>query len=387
MDPSDGTDASESGDDPADPPSEPTISLVNAFPSLNFTRPLIARQAPGNPNRWYIVEQRGRVFYFDNAESTSTKEEFLNITARVRGYDDPGGGYKEEQGLLGFAFDPAFETNGYFYVNYTGNGTTGTTIISRFSSNPGATEGDSDSEEILMEIDQPYSNHNGGHIEFGPDGFLYIGMGDGGSGGDPYGHGQNTNTLLGAILRIGVSGESSYTIPNDNPFVGSSGADEIYAYGLRNPWRFHFDREDGTLWAGDVGQDQFEEIDIITSGGNYGWNVREGEHCYESSNCDSEGMIDPVAEYNHSQGYSVTGGYVYRGTQLTSLSGKYLYADYGSGHIWTLTDNGDSPGYTSDMLLPDTGKSIASFVEDSEGEIYIVSLYTGEFLKLVESIE
>lgn len=385
MDPSDETDTSDPTDDPSETQPEAEISLVNAFPNLSFTRPLLAKQAPGNPDRWYIVEQRGRVFYFSNDGSTSTKEEFLNITARVRGYDDPGGGYKEEQGLLGFAFDPDFETNGYFYVNYTGNGTTGTTIISRFSSNASGTEGDSNSEEILLEIDQPYSNHNGGHIEFGPDGYLYIGMGDGGSGGDPYGHGQNIQSLLGTILRIGVSGESGYTIPTDNPFVGADGADEIYAYGLRNPWRFHFDREDGTLWAGDVGQDQFEEIDIITNGGNYGWAVREGEHCYGSSNCDSEGMIDPVAEYNHSLGYSVTGGYVYRGTQLTSLSGKYLYGDYGSGNIWTLTNSGDT--YTSEMLLADTGKTIASFVEDLNGEIYIVSLYTGEFLKLIETVE
>ena len=386
-DPADATDETDPSDDPTDTQPETTISLVNAFPSLNFTRPLIARQAPGNPNRWYIVEQRGRIFYFENDGSTSIKEEYLNIATRVRAYDDPGGGYKEEQGLLGFAFDPNFETNGYFYVNYTGNGSPGTTIISRFSSNASGTEGDSDSEQILLEIDQPYTNHNGGHIEFGPNGYLYIGMGDGGSGGDPLGHGQDKETLLGAILRIDVSGEGAYSIPSDNPFVGTAGADEIYAYGLRNPWRFHFDRENGTLWAGDVGQDQFEEIDIIINGGNYGWNVREGEHCYGSSNCDSEGMIDPVAEYNHSQGYSVTGGYVYRGTQLTSLSGKYLYGDYGSGNIWALTDNGDSLSYTSEMILADTDKTIASFVEDLNGEIYIVSLYTGEFLKLIETVE
>jgi glucose/arabinose dehydrogenase len=212
-------------------------------------------------------------------------------------------------------------------------------------------------------------------------------MGDGGSGGDPLGHGQDKETLLGTILRIDVSSGTSYSIPDDNPFVGSSGADEIYAYGLRNPWRFHFDKQEGTLWTGDVGQDQYEEIDIIISGGNYGWNIREGMHCYDAWDCDTDGMIDPVAEYNHAVGYSVTGGYVYRGTELTSLSGKYLYADYGSGNVWTLTHNTGSADYTSEALLANTGKTIASFAEDLDGEMYIVSLYTGEFLKLIETIE
>ncbi len=386
MDPSDGTTPTDPSDDPTDAQGEPTISLVNAFPNLDFTRPLLARQAPGNPDRWYVVEQRGRIFYFDNNETTSTKNEFLNISSRVRGYNDSGGGYKEEQGLLGFAFDPNFETNGFFYVNYTGNGLDGDTIVSRFSSNADGTVGDDTSEEILMEIAQPYSNHNGGHIEFGPDGHLYIGLGDGGAAGDPFNHGQDINTLLGTILRIDVSSGTSYDIPADNPFVGSTGADEIYAYGLRNPWRFHFDREDGTLWAGDVGQDEYEEIDIIINGGNYGWKVREGAHCYESFNCDSEGMIDPVAEYSHSVGYSVTGGYVYRGELLTSLTGKYLYGDYGSGNVWTLTANEDGT-YTSERLLSNTGKTIASFAEDLNGEMYIVSLYTGEVLKLIETME
>ena len=386
-DPSDGTSPADPSDDPTDTQGEPTISLVNAFPNLSFNRPLLARQAPGNPNRWYVVEQRGRIFYFDDDETVATKEEFLNISSRVRGYNDAGGGYKEEQGLLGFAFDPNFETNGFFYVNYTGNGLDGDTIVSRFSANLEGTVGDDTSEEILMEIEQPYSNHNGGHIEFGPDGHLYIGLGDGGAAGDPLNHGQDIDTLLGTILRIDISSGTSYSVPDDNPFVGTAGADEIYAYGLRNPWRFHFDREDGTLWAGDVGQDEYEEINIVVNGGNYGWKIREGAHCFESLNCDSQGLIDPVAEYSHSVGYSVTGGYVYRGEALTSLSGKYLYADYGTGNIWTLTSNGDGSGYTSERLLSNTGKTIASFAEDLNGEMYIVSLYTGEFLKLIETME
>lgn len=365
---------------PERPQYQTSVSLVNAFPNLSFTRPLLARQAPGNANRWYVVEQRGRIYYFDNDAGANSKEIFLNIESRVRGYNDAGGGYKEEQGLLGFAFDPNFESNGRIFVNYTGNGLDGTTIVSKFSASLDGTSADSTSEEILMEIDQPYSNHNGGHIEFGGDGYLYIGMGDGGSGGDPLGHGQDLDTLLGTILRIDVSGDTGYGVPASNPFVGTGSAEEIYAYGMRNPWRFHFDRDEGTLWAGDVGQNEYEEIDIVVSGGNYGWNIREGAHCYDSWNCDTEGLIDPVAEYDHSQGYSVTGGYVYRGTLLPGLTGKYLFGDYGSGNIWTLTPDGNG-GYERDTLFANTGKTIASFAEDLNGEIYVVSLYTGEVLK------
>ena len=242
-DPSDGTSPADPSDDPTDTQGEPTISLVNAFPNLSFNRHSCSAST-GQSHRWYGGTTRPNL-YFDDDETVATKEEFLNISSRVRGYNDAGGGYKEEQGLLGFAFDPNFETNGFFYVNYTGNGLDGDTIVSRFSANLEGTVGDDTSEEILMEIEQPYSNHNGGHIEFGPDGHLYIGLGDGGAAGDPLNHGQDIDTLPGTILRIDISSGTSYSVPDDNPFVGTAGADEIYAT-ITQPLAFSLDREDGT---------------------------------------------------------------------------------------------------------------------------------------------
>ena len=246
---------------------------------------------------------------------------------------------------------------------------------------------DPESEVIIMEVEQPYANHNAGQLAFGPDGYLYIALGDGGSAGDPLGNGQNLTTMLGSILRIdvsGLSGPGDYEIPADNPFVGIEGArEEIWAYGLRNPWRFSFDSETGLLWAGDVGQNSLEEIDIITKGANYGWNIMEGSQCYSpATSCNQSDLTLPVAEYDHSQGCSVTGGYVYRGEQITSLQGYYIYGDYCSGNIWALAYDGSV--VTENLLLVDSELSITSFGEDLAGNLYILDRQGGIYT-LVET--
>ncbi|MES9993160.1 MAG: PQQ-dependent sugar dehydrogenase, partial [Candidatus Thiodiazotropha sp.] len=302
---------------PADAGISSTLQLSLPYPSLPSLSPLVGLfQVPGDNSEWYAVRQTGQVVRFDNDPGVSATQVFIDISDRV----DYGG----EKGLLGMAFHPDYASNGFVYLSYTASPGSGLeSRISRYSLDLDTQALDPDSEQILLTVSQPFSNHNGGHIAFGPDGLLYIGLGDGGSGGDPQGHGQNTATLLGSMLRIDVgAGLGSYTIPADNPFVSAGGAAEIYAYGLRNPWRWSFDRQTGELWLGDVGQNAYEEIDIIYSGGNYGWNLMEGSHCYPSSaNCDATGLTLPVAEYDHSQGISVTGGYVYRGSAMPQMQG------------------------------------------------------------------
>jgi glucose/arabinose dehydrogenase len=239
-----------------------------------------------------------------------------------------------------------------------------------------------DSEEIILEVPQPFSNHNGGALIFGPDGYLYVGLGDGGSRGDPRGNDQNTGTLLGSILRLdvdGVAGDRNYAIPPDNPFVGDPDSrDEIWAFGMRNPWRISFDRQTDDLWAGDVGQNVWEEVDVIVAGGNYGWNVTEGAHCYRpSTNCATGGLIPPVQEYDHGSGCSITGGYVYRGEALPSLAGVYLYADFCSGRIWGLRYEDGAATVTREIA--NTGLPIASFGEDAAGELYVLAFDGGVY--------
>ncbi len=317
----------------------------------------------------FVTEQRGVIHAFAAGQPQEGSHVFLDITDRV----NRGG---NEEGLLGLAFDPDDRENGHFYVYYSAANPR-RSVLSRFSldqRNPGIA--DPQSEVIIMEVAQPYSNHNGGQIAFGPDGHLYIGLGDGGSAGDPQGNGQNLGTLLGKILRIDVSGLSvagDYKIPADNPFVDTPAARaEIWAFGLRNPWRFSFDLDTGLLWTGDVGQNVWEEIDIITKGANYGWNIMEGSHCYSpSSGCDQSGLTLPVVEYDHSQGCSVTGGYVYRGEKVPSLHGYYVYSDYCSGKIWALGHDGNV--VTQNALISESGLSITSFGEDLAGNLYILS--------------
>ncbi|MFW6195556.1 MAG: PQQ-dependent sugar dehydrogenase [Chloroflexota bacterium] len=312
-----------------------------------------------------VVMQEGLVVSVERDAEPTTRA-LLDISERV---STDG----REEGLLGLAFDPSYEESGELYLYYSA-ASQRRSVLSRFTA---ASDGriNPDSEEVLMEIPQPYSNHNGGMIEFGPDGYLYIGVGDGGSGGDPHGNGQNTQTLLGNILRIdpSVSGESKpYAIPAGNPFAdGESGRAEVWAYGLRNPWRFSFGPE-GRLWAGDVGQNAWEEIDIVESGGNYGWNIMEGNHCFRpSEDCEREGLMPPIVEYSHNLGCSVTGGYVYRGSDIEWLRGAYVFGDFCSGRVWAMTH---SDGQAEEVvLLADTGRNIASFGEDSEGELFVLA--------------
>ena len=353
-------------------PSPGSIQVERVFPDLSFQEMTNLVQPDDTSGLIFVTEQRGVIYAF-SASNPQQADIFLDITDRV----NRGG---NEEGLLGLVFDPDYRENGYFYVYYSAADPT-RSVLSRFSLDQEDTDvTDPESEVIIMEVEQPYSNHNAGQLAFGPDGYLYIALGDGGSAGDPLGNGQNLGTLLGSILRIDVSGLSApgdYEIPADNPFVGTEGArEEIWAFGLRNPWRFSFDSETGLLWAGDVGQNSWEEIDIITKGANYGWNVMEGSHCYSSSTgCNQSGLTLPIVEYDHPQGCSVTGGYVYRGDQITSLQGYYIYGDYCSGNIWALAY--DDSVVTENILLVDSGLSITSFGEDLAGNLYILDRQGG----------
>lgn len=349
-----------------------SLQLTDAFPALTFEKPVHLTHSGDNTNRIFVVEQTGyiKVFPNDSNVSTSQMNIFLNISSKI---SSSAG----EEGLLGLAFHPNYSSNGYFYVNYTSPNPL-KTIISRFSVNPGnPNKADSLSEYILLTIDQPYSNHNGGTVMFGLDGYLYIGMGDGGSGGDPQNYAQNLQSLLGKFLRIDVNSTSpgkNYAIPPSNPFYNnpSAGREEIYAYGLRNPWKFSQDPVTGLIYAADVGQNLYEEIDIITSGGNYGWRVMEGFNCFNPpTGCDTTGKILPIKVYNHGQGdCSVSGGYVYRGQRRPELTGAYIYADYCSGRIWMLRYvNGN---VTADSLLIDSPYFITSFGVDQSNELYII---------------
>ena len=336
-----------------------------AFPKVQFKDPVGIYNAGDQSNRLFVVEQAGVIKVFENNESVNAANIFLNISNRVT-----SGG---ELGLLGLAFPPKFNESGFFYVYYTTDNPL-RSVISRFSvSQTDKNRADVNSEKVLLQVDQPFPNHNGGQISFGPDGYLYIGLGDGGGAGDPSGNGQNRSTPLGKILRIDVnsaSGSLNYSIPRDNPFVGNNQGfrEEIYAYGLRNPWRFSFDSGTGRLWVGDVGQDRIEEIDIVRSGGNYGWNIMEGSLCYSPpSGCNQTGLALPIWEYNHAIGYSVTGGFVYRGAAFPELVGAYVYGDYGSGRIWALRYDGMN---STNSELAATGVHITSFGFDQKDELY-----------------
>ncbi len=340
-----------------------------AFPNLNFSRPIDIQNAGDGSDRLFVAQQSGIIAVFQNDSNATDTTHFLDISNIV---DDSA----NEEGLLGLAFHPDYVNNGYFFVNYTSN-QTDSTHISRFSvsaSDPDVA--DPESELRIIAIHKPYSNHNAGQIAFGPeDGYLYIGTGDGGLGGDPLNAGQRMNTLLGKMLRIDVNNATAqipYTIPADNPFVSDTTAlDEIYAFGIRNPWRFSFDEDTGWLWLADVGQGDWEEIDIIESGKNYGWRCFEGNHTFNSNNCGGIEHTPPVWEYSHSLGLSVTGGYVYRGSTVPDLVGKYIYADYVFGTIWSLEYDGVNP--TVNTQVDDTNLSIASFGQDEARELYIAA--------------
>ena len=345
------------------------VGIERAFPGLSL-RGMVAMTFPDDgSDRLFLAQKHGVIAVFPNDQAADRAATFLDITDRV---NDRG----SEEGLLGLAFDPGFAENGYLYVYYSASGPR-RIVVSRFqAARDRSGVVDLDSERVVLEVPQPYANHNGGQLAFGPDGYLYAGIGDGGSRGDPHGNGQDPSTLLGTIIRIDVSTIDSlggYAVPPDNPFVDSGGGarEEVWAYGLRNPWRFAFDRQTGTLWAADVGQWEYEEIDVVRPGLNYGWSLMEGTHCYSPRvGCDRTGLELPVAEYEHDLGCSITGGYVYRGTRLPALLGAYLYGDFCSGRIWALRYDG---GQVREQLeLVETDLSISSFGEDQAGEIYVL---------------
>ncbi|HEX5045505.1 MAG TPA: PQQ-dependent sugar dehydrogenase [Gammaproteobacteria bacterium] len=357
-----------------------TIALQRVFPNLTFTQPVAMLQAPGDNSRWFVLEKTGAARVFANTANVSTASTFATLTVNSNG----------EGGLLGMAFHPSFATNGQVFLSTT-EGSPMVSHIARYRVNSGGAL-DTVNREIILRLNQPFDNHKGGNIAFGPkDGFLYVGFGDGGSGGDPQGHAQNTKDMLGDMLRIDVDHGTPYAIPPDNPFAGgnrplcSAGANandcpEIYAFGLRNPWRWSFDSPTGDLWVGDVGQSAREEIDRVSRGGNYGWNCREGLIAYTSPGaaCAARQLSDftnPVHDYDRNQGQSVTGGYVYRGSALPALVGRYVFGDFGSGKIWRLVDNGTG-GFTAQELL-DTNLAISSFGQGNDGELYVVSYGSG----------
>ena len=353
--------------------------IVDAFPNLDFEQPVDIQSPKDGTNRLFVLSQPGIVFVLDNDSKSKAKKIFLDISKKIL--------YGGEQGLLGLAFHPNFKSNGFFYLDYTIDNPR-RTVISRFRvSAQDPYKADPQSEVILLEIEQPYSNHNGGQISFGPDGYLYISMGDGGSGGDPKNNGQNLKSLLGKILRIDVdkkSNEKNYSIPDDNPFLRNKNGykQEIFAFGLRNVWRFSFDKK-GNLWAADVGQNEWEELNIVEKGKNYGWRIMEGNHCFNpEDNCDKKGLVLPIWEYGHNDmgGYSITGGFVYNGKSAPGLLNKYVYADYVNGRIWTLELLN---GKVNNRLLVDTEYLISTFGTDENNELYFADHNKGKLYKFV----
>jgi len=394
----------------------PAIQLQPIFPKLTEERPVWLSEAPDGSGRMFVVYQTGKILVFQKHGDGSDAKEFFNIEAR-----DPKAGGQNECGLLSIAFHPGFATNHLFYVYYNQKNPADQhsqplnfpirSVISEFSvATNDPDQADLNSERILLQVPQPFGNHKGGELAFGPDGFLYLGLGDGGLGDDPLGNGQSISTLLAKMLRLDVNSRSTvgrgrnarqlqYTIPADNPFVkepdmGDRGArKEIYAYGLRNPWRYSFDRQTGALWCGDVGQDLWEEVDLIVKGGNYGWSVREGAHHF---NPGPEGAqyIEPIIEYthkpnlqsqgmfpDHSIGLCIIGGYVYRGKACPALNGIYIYGDYNLGTIWGLRYDYAAQKVTAHGTLLQQPNNIDSFAEDADGEIYAL-MQDGKIMKI-----
>jgi uncharacterized repeat protein (TIGR03806 family) len=389
---------------PNPPPNLSGVATQRVFPNLTFVAPMGMLQAPGEPTRIFIMERNGRIRVFPNSQTAVTGDvrTFLDFSAKVNG--------QGEGGFLGMAFHPQWATRKEVFVSYTETGVAANSplrsVVARFRSTDDGATLDPGSEERVLLLDQPYTNHNGGNIAFGPDGSLYIGFGDGGSGGDPLNSGQRLNTLLGKMLRIdvNVSPAQKYTIPALNPYASQADGGlgtpcnrlanawdaplgtqcaEIFAYGFRNPWRWSFDTVSGELWVGDVGQNQWEEVDRVVIGGNYGWRLREGMHCHSpASNCPTAGLIEPVVEYSRAEGQSITGGFVYRGSLIPSLVGKFVYGDYQTGRIWAVNHDPLTGAYTG-ALLQDTNINMASFGQTLDGEVYAVGITDGRLYQLV----
>jgi glucose/arabinose dehydrogenase len=358
---------------PPPPPNSVTLTPVVS----GLSSPVDLQASDDSTGRLFVVEQAGTIRILQAGALLATP--FLDIRSRVT--------FSGEMGLLGVAFHPAFAQNRRFYVNYVrtlGTGQIQSVIAEYQVSAADGNQADPASERILLTVNQPFTNHKGGQLAFGADKFLYIGFGDGGSGGDPLGNGQNLQTYLGKMLRIDVdhtTGALPYAIPADNPFVAGGGLPEIWAYGLRNPFRFSFDTATDKLFVGDVGQNLYEEVDILQRAGNYGWNVMEGLHCFNpATGCNQAGLILPIAEYSHSEGIAVIGGYVYHGPAIPGLAGSYVLGDYGTGKIWRLTQ--DNSGAWQRVLLLSSGLNISSFGRDSVGELYVVDIGGGAILKV-----
>lgn len=358
------------------PPVEPEplkpLQLERVFAWSSPTRPTHLEEASDSSGRIFVSEQAGRILELTGSPAAQNGGErvVLDIRSRVTGRGN-------EEGLLGFALHPEFSQNGRIFVYYSATNLR-RSIVSEFRFKANGTI-DPTSERKVLEVSQPQPNHNGGMLAFGPDDFLYISLGDGGGAGDQGDNGQNPGNVLGTILRIDIdSSGQAYASPPDNPFIQGGGAPEIWAYGLRNPWRFSFDTETGDLWAGDVGQNRIEEIDLIVRGGNYGWRLKEGPDCFNpSSGCDQPNLIEPVTSYSHSFGCSVTGGYVYRGSRLPSLSGAYVYADFCSGIIWGLRHQDGA--VQEQIILIDTNHQIPAFGQTLNGEVYVLTHSPGIF--------
>ena len=350
----------------------PRIALQTYVSGLND--PVGMEAVRDGSGRFFVIEQTGKIRIVKNGVLLASP--FLDLTSKIE--------FNDEEGLLGLTFHPSYAQNGRFFVDYTQrvNGQLQSVIAEYHVSTNDPNKADPTETRILV-VDQPFDNHNGGQLGFGADGYLYISFGDGGSGGDPFGNGQNLNVLLGKILRIDIDSGSPYTIPPDNPFVGVPNTKgEIWAYGLRNPWRFSFDRPTGRLFAGDVGQDRYEEVDIIQKGLNYGWNIMEGFHCYNAPTCDMTGLTLPILEYSHFEGNAIIGGFIYRGNQIAGLKGVYIFADYGTGKIWG--SKPDLSGTWQRVGLLASGKVVSAFGQDLTGELYLLDYGTGTIFKIIQ---
>ena len=364
--------SSQAADPPQPMPDTPlAVKAVRAFPELKFRRPVLLTNAGDGSNRIFVCSQPGKIFVFPNKPDVEEADLFLDWEKKTIYKDE-----EFEEGILGLAFHPKFKTNGEFFMYYTE--VPHISVISRFKvSKSDPNKADPASEEQILRIPQPFWNHNGGTICFGPDGYLYIGLGDGGNANDPFKNGQNPKTILGKILRIDVDHKDAgknYAIPKDNPWVGQAdAAPEAFAMGIRNTWRMSFDRKTGTLWQADVGQDLWEEINIITKGGNYGWNLREGLHKFKDGSDAKPELIEPVWEYHHTIGKSITGGVVYRGKKVPELDGCYLYGDFVSGKLWGLKYDDKAKKVAANYLLQGDNLPVMTYGEDEAGEVYFTT--------------
>jgi glucose/arabinose dehydrogenase len=372
----DATEAAQQTDDQPPTPGLPTVYLTPAFPRLNFARPVFLTHAGDASDRIFVVEQYGRVRVFKNEHGAAEADVFLDIRDKVQMKHN-------EEGLLALAFHPEYKTNGRLFLYYTPKSARGESKRNRLAeyrvSADDPNKADPASERVILDIEQKYGNHNGSTLLFGADGYLYMSHGDGGLANDPDNNAQNLGTLLGKITRIDINNKSDgreYAIPSDNPFVDQAkypGArPEIWAYGLRNVWRMSFDRLTGNLWAGDVGQNAWEEVDLIVKGGNYGWRVREGQHDFlADESVVKSTLIEPLAEYSHREGLSITGGHVYNGDKYPALDGVYFYADYATGRVWGLKYSDGKVQVNGEVLAGKERTFIASFGEDEAGELYV----------------